>query len=253
MKKIFLSIAATDSIGGAGIQADNRTALNFGLYPVNVVTAVTAQNSSGFEAIEPVSTDIIERQFRAVCDDLRPDCVKIGMLPDKESIEVVARLLGEYGLKNIVLDPVLAPTKGNISDREDLALDILEHFKTIVTLVTPNVSENFSFKLKTPHPEEIFDAYLLKGGDSFGSECHDVLFYKNSKREIKKAYFSSLRVRTSNLHGTGCVLSSAIACCLALGMDLIKAVQAAKLYVTENLIKNSDVSFGKGLYGPVLF
>lgn len=252
-KKIFLSIAASDSIGGAGIQADNRTASMLGLYPVNVVTAITAQNSLGVVMVEPVPMELVICQLDCILQDFKPDCVKIGFLPTSECIKEIALMLEKYKLSPIVLDPVLSPTRGSFDNSENLGKHLIESFAGITTLITPNLQELEKLNSETgDNIQSLFKATLIKGGHAGGNSSNDLLIVNDplgSKREIS---YESVRIDTPNTHGSGCVLSSAIACYLGLGMSLEEAVSKAKDFLCSHLQANSQIRFGQGGYGPVI-
>lgn len=248
-KKIFLSIAASDSIGGAGIQADNRTAVLLGFYPVNVVTAVTAQNSSGVSDIQEVSEKMLRAQFEAVMQDFKPDCVKIGLLPSSVCAKIVAELIGSHRLENVVLDPVLSATMGGKINSENIGKDIVNHFGNIVSLITPNLPESEKLTLELGAPlQSVFNNVLIKGGHSEKNTSDDLLI-----TNYGELIFEGERIATKNTHGSGCVLSSAIACYLAENYRMTEAVKLAKQFVQSQLLKNRDVSFGQSGYGPVIY
>lgn len=262
--KTFLTIAASDSIGGAGIQADIRTATLLGLYPVCALTAVTAQNSEGVAASADVGCDMLRRQLECVLSDLRPDAVKIGLLPSAEAVETVAGILRDSKLPAIVLDPVLSPTLGAAFCGDDVADAIVTLLMPLVTLATPNRPEYDILCERAGMPVENFCDILLKGGHpdpsdaTLPDECVDRLIPHLSsgsdtanarRREVRT--FRSKRLHTDNTHGTGCVLSSAIASYIALGLPVEEAVAHAKEFLFNALSRSRHLRFGKG-YGPAL-
>lgn len=253
-KKIFLSIAASDNIGGAGIQADNRTASSLGLYPVNVVTAITAQNSMGVVMMQPVSVNLLLSQFDCILQDLKPDCVKIGFLPSVECAREISILLKNHKLENIVVDPVLSPTRGSFDNDENIGKAIIQYFSDIACLFTPNLPELEKLnECGNKDVRDVFKAILVKGGHAGGENSNDLLIENSPDGSQKKSVFQSKRIHSSNTHGSGCVLSSAVACYLGMGQDLHEAVENAKRFINSLLIKNKDINFGQGGYGPIIF
>ncbi len=263
MKKlpIVLTIAGSDNSGGAGIQADIKTCSAFKVYAASVITGITAQNSKHVYGIEPASLKMLEMQIDSIFEVMTPDAVKIGMLPTTECISVVSSKLRKYKPKNIVVDPVMVATNGDslIIGSNDIVKEMKRSLLPLATIVTPNRKEA-SVLLGEPvenlSPEEACrnlkdicccKAILLKGGDFSGDKSTDYLFYDN---HIKS--FSSKRVESLNTHGTGCTLSSAIACSLAKGESLEKAVQIGKEYVYDAIKEGSKYSIMEGR-GPLYF
>lgn len=253
-----LTIAGSDSGGGAGIQADLKTFSALGVYGASVITAVTAQNTIGVQAIHPIPASIIEAQAKSVCSDLSIHSLKIGMLHSVDTIESVASIIRKYALKNIVIDPVMVATSGDSLMQTD-AIDYFE--KTLfpfVTILTPNIEEAFTLtgiKVTTLDEQhkagELLlkkgcEAVLMKGGH-LGDSCKTDILFQRNKTPIT---FSAPCVDTQNTHGTGCTLSSAIAAYLALGYTIEEAVRKAKSFITEALIAGSDIKIGHG-HGPV--
>lgn len=262
--KTFLTIAASDSIGGAGIQADIRTATLLGLYPTCALTAVTAQNSEGVADSADVGCEMLRRQLECVLSDIRPDAVKIGLLPTAEAVKTVAGILRDLRLPVIVLDPVLSPTLGAAFADDDVADAIVRYLMPVVTLTTPNRPEYDILCQRAGMPVENLCDILLKGGHPDPSEttesdeCADRLIPRLPSggnpesgllREIR--VFRSKRIQTDNTHGTGCVLSSAIASFIALGHPVEDAVARAKEFLFNALSRSRHLRFGKG-YGPAL-
>ena len=220
-----LSIAGSDSSGGAGIQADIKTITAHRLYAETAITAITAQNTLGVTAVQNISPDIVAAQIDAVFDDIRPNAVKIGMVSSAEIIEVIADRLSAWNATNVVVDPVMVATSGARLIAEDAAEALTRRFGC---------------------------ASLVKGGH-LGHEANDVLAEPaplddegNHLGDPLTTWFRHKRIETDNTHGTGCTLSSAIACALAQGMDLADAVNAGKAYLTGALAAGFDMGKGSG-------
>lgn len=258
-KKAVLTIAGSDSSGGAGIQADIKTIEAHGVYAMSAITALTAQNTMGIDAVFKVPADFIKRQIDSVFEDIRPDAVKIGMLPDIEAMKVVADSLKKYDFKKAVLDPVLKSTSGTILSEKEGLNYLKEELFPLCLLITPNIPEAEIITGKKISTEsELIEAVkqisenyhcnvLLKGGhSSFDKEgyCTDYLYVKESKEGIQKIV--EKRVESSNLHGTGCTLSSAIAANISLGYDVNEAVIRAKKYITKCIAIGLDLGKGNG-------
>lgn len=252
--KTVLTIAGSDSISGAGIQADIKTVTMNGLYATCAITAVTAQNTFQISRVYPLPPELLENQIDAVFEDIPPDAVKVGMLPNAEHIIMTANKLAYYGAKNIVLDPVLYAGVGTPLSESDSPLLLKSRLFPLCTLVTPNIPEAeilSGVKIQNEKDmtlaakriaEECSCAVLIKGGHS--SKNADDLLYTNNK----SCRFCSDRIDNKNTHGTGCTLSSAIAANLAKGFDLFEAVARAKEYVTGAITAMLDL--GKGV-GPM--
>ncbi len=251
MKKV-LTIAGSDCSGGAGIQADLKTMLANGCYGMSVITAMTAQNTTGVTAIEQVSPEFLRKQIDAVFDDITPDAVKIGMIPDEELVRVTAERLRYYDAGNIVLDPVMVATSGaDLSDGRSVRA-LTDELFAMARLVTPNIPEaealsGMSIRTcedKMEAARIIGDmggcAVLVKGGHG-GAGADDILYQDGRCYE-----FPSRRIDNPNTHGTGCTLSSAIACNLAKGMSLPEAVETGKSYVTGAIAAMLDIGRGRG-------
>lgn len=252
--KNILTIAGSDSCGGAGIQADIKTFCAHGTYAMSVITAVTAQNTCGVTDVQDIDSKIVEAQLDAIFTDICVDAVKIGMLSDSKIIHVVAEKLKLYKPKIIVLDPVMISKSGyKLLKQESVGL-LISKLLPLVTVVTPNIPEAETIcDMKISNEDNAIKALymiysmgaknvLLKGGHLDG-EPVDRLYDGN------KIYsFNSERINKKNTHGTGCTLSSAIAANLALGYDIQKAVELAKMYVLSG-IKNS-IELGHGV-GPI--
>lgn len=250
--KTALSIAGSDSSGGAGIQADIKTMTVNGVYAMSAVTALTAQNTTGVTGIFEVTPEFLEQQLDAVFADIPPDAVKIGMVSSSELIQVIAEKLKEYNAKNIVVDPVMVSTSGARLIREE-ALETLENeLIPLATVITPNIPEAEILSGRpiqnaedmTAAAREIGGRFgcsvLLKGGHSV-SDADDLLYDSGGCK-----WFRGKRIDNPNTHGTGCTLSSAIAANLAKGCDLETAVERAKEYISGALGAMLDLGKGSG-------
>ena len=250
--KTALTIAGSDSSGGAGIQADIKTMTMHGVYAMSAITAMTAQNTTGVRAIQEATPDFLRQQLDAVFKDIRPDAVKIGMVSSSELIRVVADRLRFYGAGNVVVDPVMVASAGSSLIRRDAVQMLIRELLPISTLVTPNIPEAQVLSGLTIRDKEdmiaaakqIGDRYrcavLLKGGHSV-NDANDLL-YVNGER----IWFEGKRIDNPNTHGTGCTLSSAIASNLALGYDLAESIRRAKEYLTGALSAMLDLGKGSG-------
>lgn len=251
---VALTIAGSDSSGGAGIQADLKAMSLNGVFAESVVTALTAQNTTGVSGIMDVTSEFLERQMDAVFTDIFPDAVKIGMVSDKELIRTIALKLKQYEAKNIVLDPVMVATSGSKLLKDDAIEVLKEELFPLSLLITPNIPEAeliSSLKIEDKADMEkaagkIYEDYgvnvLLKGGHRI-NDANDYLYANGSGIWIKGE-----RVDNPNTHGTGCTLSSAIAANLAKGYDLEEAIRKAKKYL-EGCLK-AGLNLGKGS-GPM--
>ena len=256
-----LSIAGSDSSGGAGIQADLKTALANGVFGMTAVTALTAQNTTGVAGIHEVPPDFLAQEIDAVFDDIRPDAVKIGMVASVPLIETIAERLRARGAKHVVVDPVIVAASGARLLSEDAADALAAKLFPLAEVVTPNLPELFVLdRLAGGSPESAEDydeldarieaakrvldrfgaSVLAKGGHAPG-RSDDVLVTRESVK-----VFPGERVATANTHGTGCTLSSAIASNLAKGMDLDAAVKQAKDYISGALAAQLDLGKGRG-------
>jgi len=253
-----LSIAGSDSGGGAGIQADLKTFSALGCYGMTAITALTAQNTTGVQAIHGVPAVFLKAQLQSVLDDIGVDAVKIGMLHSPDVVEVVAWAIDHYGLKQVVLDPVMVATSGDrLIAQETVAVLVSELFPR-VQLVTPNLDEASLLLQKNlsqidelqPAGLELLamgaKAVLLKGGHVQGDVLCDVLHQLGTDARV----FQSTRIHSRNVHGTGCSLSSAIAAYLALGHDMHSAVEQARAFIRQAIASGAAVKTGEG-HGPL--
>ena len=247
----ILTIAGSDSGAGAGIQADIKAAAALGCYATTAITAVTAQNTLGVSAIYTMPDKIIEQQILCVLDDIGADAIKIGMLATPEIARLVGRILTKYPQIPVILDPVLVATSGDTLSNSDTIDIIINELMPISTLITPNVPEALAL---TNNSEDAWgylktkgcNALLLKGGHGEDSEMvTDRLFLGDAVHE-----FSSKFIDTKNTHGTGCTLSSAIASYMALGYELVYAVELAHDYVHHAIASAVDINMGAG-HSPV--
>ena len=249
-----LTIAGSDSSGGAGIQADIKTMTAHGIYAMSALTALTAQNTQGVTAILDVSPDFLTAQLKAVFDDIPPDAVKVGMVSSRELIETIAENLAEHNAKNIVVDPVMVATSGAKLLKDDAILTLKEKLFPLAAIITPNIFEaeilgkrKISTKAQMEQTaQELAERYgcavLIKGGHR-SQDADDCLLTEN-----KIHWLHQERINNPNTHGTGCTLSSAIACNLAKGMPTMQAVAKAKQYVSAAL--KAMLNLGKGS-GPL--
>ena len=257
---IVLSIAGSDSSGGAGIQADLKTFSALGVYGATAITAITAQNTQGVKSQFALSPQMVYEQITAVVDDLCPTVVKIGMLSNVDIIHAVAEALSQYSL-SIILDPVMVSSSGHrllsIEGQEALKEKLLP----MSTLITPNIPEMkaltqmplTSFEEKETAARYLFEcgakAILLKGGHEEGDIKTDIL-YSTPNKEMQIDTFTSDTIHSKNIHGTGCTLSSAIAAFVARGYHLPNAIANAKRYVSEAIQAGADINIGHG-FGPI--
>ena len=253
-----LTIAGSDSGGGAGIQADLKTFSALGCYGMTAITALTAQNTLGVQAIHGVPASFLKAQLQSVLDDIGVDAVKIGMLHSPEVVEVVAWAIDHYGLTQVVLDPVMVATSGDRLIAEETVSVLVKELFPRVQLVTPNLDEA-SLLLQQPltavnelhiASQALLDmgakAVLLKGGHLLGDVLCDVLQMFGGDAVV----FEATRIHSRNVHGTGCSLSSAIAAHLALGRSLSEAVDAARAFIRHAIADGASVKTGEG-HGPL--
>ncbi|MDO5716684.1 MAG: bifunctional hydroxymethylpyrimidine kinase/phosphomethylpyrimidine kinase [Tissierellia bacterium] len=252
MKKTTLTIAGSDSSGGAGIQADLKAMTMNGVYAMSAITVLTAQNTTGVRSIQETDPACLKDQIDMIFEDIFPDAIKIGMVSSEKIIDVISASLQKWNAKNIVLDPVMIATSGAKLISEEAIQHLKEKLFPLATLITPNLMEAealVSEKIENLHQmeetaqslgEEYNCSVLVKGGH-LPKDPVDVLYHQGKVlRFIKK------RIHTKNTHGTGCTLSSAIAANLAKGFPLEESVKKAKDYVTNAIRANLDLGKGSG-------
>ena len=258
MTAIAVTIAGSDSGGGAGIQADLKTFSALKVYGASVITALTAQNTQGVQAIHDVPADFIAAQMDSVFSDLKVDAVKIGMLSQVGVIETVAAGIERHGISRVVLDPVMVAASGDHLLSEDAIAALRTVLLPHAAIVTPNLPEAAAILGEdVAQDEEAMrdqgrrilamgpSAVLIKGGHGSGTESTDLLIESTNVHR-----FPAPRIATKNTHGTGCTLSSAIAAKLAQGTTLHPAVEAAKAYISAAIAAGRDLDIGHG-HGPV--
>ncbi len=258
MTPIAVTIAGSDSGGGAGIQADLKTFSALGVYGASIITALTAQNTKAVTAIHDVPADFITAQIDTVFSDLAVGAVKIGMVSRQPVIKAIADGLAHWKQRNVVLDPVMIATSGDRLLSPDAIAGLKRLLIPGATVLTPNLPEAAAL-LEAPlartegemreQAERLLklgpQAVLIKGGHDSGAESVDLLVEPNAVTRL-----AADRIATRNTHGTGCTLSSAIAAGLAKGLALAEAVRAAKAYVTDSLVASHRLHVGSG-HGPV--
>lgn len=254
MIKKILTIAGSDSSGGAGIQADIKTITALKMYAMSAITALTAQNTTGVSDIFEVTPDFVGKQLDSIFTDIFPDAVKIGMVSNSEIIKVIAQKLKYYNAKQIVIDPVMVSTSGSRLISEEAQKTLINLLMPLGTVITPNIpeaetlsgieikDENDMFRSAQIISQSYDGAILIKGGHLVNDAID--LLYKDGQSK----WFSSERIDNPNTHGTGCTLSSAIACNLAKGYTLETSIQNAKNYLTGAL--KAKLNLGKGS-GPL--
>lgn len=247
-----LTIAGSDSSGGAGIQADLKTMTMLGCFGMSAITALTAQNTCGVQEIHPVPAAFLKQQITSVCEDISPLAVKVGMVYDVPQIIAIADMIRRFGLPHVVVDPVMVATSGDALMKQQAQETLTQQLFPLAEVITPNLPEAeqlIGMKITAPSEmeqaamqlaETYHTAVLLKGGHSVGS-CNDLLCTEESR-----LWFSGERIRTNNTHGTGCTLSSAIASFLAQGMPLEESVRLAKTYITQAIAAGLSLGHGNG-------
>ena len=241
--KNLLTIAGSDSSGGAGIQADLKTFAAHGTFGMSVITAVTAQNTCGVTAVQNIDCDIVEAQIAAVFDDIRVDAVKIGMVSQPEIIRTIAACLRRYQPRIIVVDPVMISKSGYPLLAPEACETLIKELLPLATLVTPNLQVTEKAQMRAVAEKIIAlgaKAVLVKGGHL--SDTADDLLFDGST----ETWFPGKRIPTKNTHGTGCTLSSSLAANLAKGLELTDAVRASKAYVTEAIEHGIELGSGCG-------
>lgn len=234
----MVSIGAFDPTGGAGVLADIRVAGRFGVYGMSVLTAATSQNPRSFNGVEAVSDEMFRKQISDVFDHYRVDAMKCGMIATKSQLKILIDFFDKNTPKNLVIDPIISATLGN-RKFDDETIDLYRTLCGYALLVTPNVKEAEIIKDITP------SVILSKGGDADSNICVDIL--KIGDEEVR---FTSERIHTTNTHGTGCTMSSAIASCLANGHDLKTSVEIAHGYVNRAIAGAVGLDITDG-YGPL--
>lgn len=249
-----LTIAGSDSSGGAGIQADIKTITAYGMYAMSAITSLTAQNTTGVYGIYDASTECLANQIDCIFNDIVPDAVKIGMVSNKDLIEVIAEKLKEHKAKNIVLDTVMVSTSGKKLISDGVYLTLVNKLMPLADIITPNLyeasvlldSDVKNVEDMKAGAKKLSDQYgcsvLIKGGHLTDSAI-DVLYSNGKYYE-----FNGVRINNDNTHGTGCTLSSAIACNIARGYSIADSVKDAKDYVAGAI--NDGLNLGKGS-GPL--
>ncbi|MGL4333330.1 MAG: bifunctional hydroxymethylpyrimidine kinase/phosphomethylpyrimidine kinase [Bacteroidales bacterium] len=255
---VALTIAGSDSGGGAGIQADLKSFSALGVYGTSVITAITAQNTQGVTAVESVTPAMVRAQAEAIFSDIHVDAVKIGMLHSPEIIRTVAALLDTYKPTYVILDPVMIATSGDKLIQDDCVNLILTELFPKASLVTPNLDEAEFLTGMKIHDTKTLElagkkllsygckAVLMKGGHLPSDDMTDLLIYPDGTTYP----FSEKKISSKNTHGTGCTFSSAIAAHLSHGLDLKDAVAKSKSYITKALFNGADIQTGKG-HGPL--
>jgi hydroxymethylpyrimidine/phosphomethylpyrimidine kinase len=253
-----LTIAGSDSGGGAGIQADLKTFAALGCYGMSAITALTAQNTVGVQGIHALPPAFLKTQLQSVIEDIGVDAVKIGMLHEPGVVEVVAWAIEHYRLDRVVLDPVMVATSGDRLIADDTMRVLVDRLFPLATLITPNLDEAALLLERPIQAVEDLSAaahallaqgaaaVLLKGGHLAGDQVVDVLV----RRGHGDVALSSPRIASRNTHGTGCTLSSAIAAHLSLGADLEQAVRSARAYILSAIGAGARVQVGQG-HGPL--
>lgn len=248
-----LTIAGSDSSGGAGIQADIKTMTTNGVYAMSAITALTAQNTTGVTDIMEVTPKFLEEEIDSIFTDIRPDAIKTGMVSSSELIEVIADKLTEYKAENIVVDPVMVATSGARLISEAAIDTLKQRLLPLATVITPNIPEaEVLSEMEIKSEEDMEKAakvicekfgcgVLLKGGHQL-NDANDLLWQKDAE----PVWFHGKRINNPNTHGTGCTLSSAIASNLAKGYDLQTAVKYAKNYISGALAAMLDLGKGSG-------
>lgn len=251
MKKV-LTIAGSDSSGGAGIQADIKTITAHKMYAMSAITALTAQNTTGVYGVMDATPDFVKNQIDCIFSDIRPDAVKIGMVSNIEIIEAIAEKLKEYKAENVVVDPVMVATSGSRLISDDAMETLINKLLPLGSIITPNIpeaevlsginikSEEDMIKAAEIISKDIDGAVLIKGGH-YDDNANDLLFDKGNIH-----WFKGKRIDTKNTHGTGCTLSSAIACNLAAGYSKEESIKNAKEYITGALKDGLDLGKGSG-------
>lgn len=260
MIPVILTVAGSDPSGGAGIQADIKTISALGGYAASVITAITAQNTLGVQAVFPLKTEEFSTQLYSVLNDLRPQAIKLGMLPHADCIDNLTQILTTLIHKPlIVCDPVMISTSGRRLMDANAVEKLQDKLFPLCTLITPNLQEaSFLCKNEISHIDEMKEqafllahryntSVLIKGGHLKGNRMCDILYDLHTSQSH---IFESPKIHTHNLHGTGCTLSSAIATYLAGGKDLVQAVELSKHYMNQAIEHGKNLKIGQG-NGPL--
>ena len=253
-----LTIAGSDSGGGAGIQADLKTIAALGGYGMTAITALTAQNTQGVQGIHPVPPEFLKAQIQSVMDDIGVDAIKIGMLHAPGIVEVVCWAIDHYQPRHVVLDPVMVATSGDRLIAQETVATLVRDLFPRASVITPNLDEAGMLLGQTLHSIGQLEgaaqallamgaqAVLLKGGHLAGEDVVDVLLHESQPAQ----HFAAKRIASDNVHGTGCTLSSAIAVGLAQGLGLSAAVAQARAYILKAIAAGASVRTGHG-HGPL--
>ncbi len=255
---IVLSVAGSDSSAGAGVQADLKSVMACGAYCTMAITALTAQNTCGVQSVNIVSDDVVSAQIGAITDDMKIDALKLGMLPTRGIVERVRRLIVDNNISNVILDPVMVATSGDLLVGGDVAKEIISSLLPLATVITPNIPEcEFISGIKINGEEDFAQvaeyfkglgsrALLLKSGHLDGDMIKDHLYNFENGDHIVYEY---VKIETKNTHGTGCSLSSSIAAYMAQGHGINDAVKLAEDYI-HTAIASATYKLGNGC-GPV--
>jgi len=253
-----LTIAGSDSGGGAGIQADLKTFSALGCYGTSAITTITVQNTLGVTAIHPIPADIVRGQVVAVLEDIKPSAIKIGIVQSADQVLSIAEVLKTYPHIPVILDPVMVSTSGFHLINQGTLVSLQQAIFPLTSLVTPNLDEaEILANMKISTVDDMKEAasriiqtgckaVLVKGGHLNGPDLFDVYQDRNGVEHI----FKSIAVQTSNTHGTGCTLSAAIAAFIALGPNMPQAIEKAKEFVQQAIIEGKHVKTGEGK-GPL--
>lgn len=259
MIKKVLTIAGSDSGGGAGIQADLKTFSALGVYGMSVITSVTAQNTTGVTAVEDISPEVVAKQIDAVFSDIKVDAVKIGMVSNSDIIKVIAEGINKWKVQKIVLDPVMISESGSYLLQKEASSALIKGLIPLVDIITPNLYEAVALLgREITSLEEMeqaardllqmgSDSVLVKGGhfkDSKGETTDNAIDIYYDGQSIRR--YKAKRIKTLNTHGTGCTYSSAIASNLALGFSMEQAIERAKKYITAAIRNSLDIGQGPG-------
>lgn len=247
-----LTIAGSDSSGGAGIQADLKTFSAIGTYGMSVITAITAQNTQGVFGVEELSSKIIKDQIKVVCEDIMPKAIKIGMVSSPEIIKDIAESLEQYPCEYLVVDPVMISKSGYSLLKPEAKNSLIKYLIPKAYIVTPNIPEAEEISNMKIHTVDdmkesgkailnLGSKYVLMKGGHLEGDCVDILMGKDLFE-----VFKCERINKKNTHGTGCTISSAITSHLALGYDIVESVKLSKEYITEAIKHSFDIGSGVG-------